>query len=57
MIRMANETEKDLNGYKVKYRVSNTGSNNYGDWISDETKYAGNFGQTIDKIQIAIEKK
>lgn len=48
---------QDLNEYKVKYRVSNTGSNNYGDWISDETKYAGVFGQTIDKIQIAIEKK
>lgn len=50
-----------VSGYKVKYRVSNTGTANYLSWITgynntNSMGYAGIFGKPIDKIQVEITK-
>lgn len=47
---------EDLDGYDVRYRVSNTGSNEYYPWVVGLEDYAGSFGKTVDKIQIEIIK-
>lgn len=55
-------TLENIDGYKVKYRVSTTRSNGYLDWITDynikdSMGYAGIYGQAIDKVQIDIVKE
>lgn len=47
----------DVNGYEVQYRVSQTGSTNYYDWVTGLNDYAGVYGKPIDKIQMKIVKK
>ena len=47
----------DKNGFKVMYRVSLIGQNNYLPWVEETKDYAGIFGKLIDKIQVKIVKK
>lgn len=52
------EMKLDLDGYDVKYRVSNTTSKEYYPWVLGSDKdYAGVIGKKIDKLQITIVSK
>ena len=50
-----------VSGYKVEYRVSTTGSENYLPWVrgynnTNDDGYAGIFGKEIDKLQVRVVK-